>query len=208
MPLTNPLDLITPAFVALRDTLVDAKQRSREQLRSWFTTHVAPLDELMRTIYDDYSTGFGKLSELLESGADPEEAVALLKDLRLVHVRDRKDVDAIATEIAEARRRRLFRRGLGMDFYQLFLAVQSFTVAASPEDHLSFYTDFIKRFQQLIEDKVSPFDSSQYAGSIVSPRGNAVLDVIDRLDLCRQELMPDAWSKYSHAYQRVSLACV
>jgi hypothetical protein len=202
----NPLDLITPAFIALRDTIIGARKTSKEELRTWFMVHVEPIDALMREIYDDYASGFETVIDLLTSGAEPARAVQLLKTLRLEKVRDRQDVVATGEALADARRRRLLHRGLGQDFYSLFTAIDRFTVAAQPEAHLSYYTSFIESFEKIVAAGQDPKDPSLYP--ISSPRNDPVADAISRIDNCRQVLMPNAWGEYTKAYQRVRLACV
>jgi hypothetical protein len=204
--MTNPLDSIVAAFIALRDTILGIRKTSKEELRAWFTTHVEPLHELMRGIYDDYSAGFGELAAMLRAETDPIKAIELLKDLRLEKVRDRAEVRATSNELANARRRRVLKRGLGLDFYSLFTAVNDFSTAADPEQHLSFYSSFIDSFEDIMRRGDDPWNPGLYP--ISSPREDPRLEVIDRLDKCRQSLMPLAWENYTAAYQRVRLQCV
>jgi hypothetical protein len=204
--MNNPIDSIVAAFVALRDTILGVRKTSKEDLRAWFITHVEPLHELMRGIYDDYSAGFGELADMLRAETDPVKAIELLKDLRLEKVRDRVEVGAISSELANARRRRILKRGLGLDFYSLFAAVDEFSTAAAPEQHLSFYSAFIGSFEDIMRRGDNPWNPDLYP--ISSPRKDPRLDVINRLDYCRQSLMPSAWAKYTAAYQRVRLHCV
>jgi hypothetical protein len=202
----NPLDLITPAFVALRDTVIGARKTSKEELRTWFVVHVEPIDLLMREIYDNYAAGFETVIDLLTSGAEPAHAVQLLKTLRLEKVRDRQDVVATGEALADARRRRVLRRGLGQDFYKLYLAIDNFTVAAQPEAHLSYYTAFIENFESIVAAGKDPKDPSFYP--ISSPRNDPVADAISRIENCRHVLMPDAWGLYTKAYKSVRMACM
>lgn len=204
--MTDPIELIVSAFIALRDTILGIRKTSKEELRAWFMTHVEPLDELMRGIYDDYSAGFGILAATLRAGADSAQAIELLKTLRLNKVRDRAEIGVTAGELANARRRRLLGRGLGEDFYKLFVAVDSFSAAARPEDHLSFYSAFIDSFESIIRSGGDPWNHDLYG--IAAANDDPIGAVISRLDYCRQSLMPSAWTEYTAAYQGVRVQCV
>jgi hypothetical protein len=202
----DPTVLIIPAFTALRDTILNIRKSNKEELRNWFAAHVEPLDELMRKIYDDYSLGFTDLAGKLRSRADPAQAVELIKNLRLTGVRDRTEVVAVARELANARRGRKLS-GLGKDFYDLFSAVESFSVAARPENGLSYYSSFISEFVLRTNMGADPYVPDGYGISTANDR-DPIYAVADLLDRCRQTLMPEAWGKYVAAYQRVRLQCV
>lgn len=204
MGLIDPVEMAISAFTAMRDTILGARTAKKEERRAWFANHVEPLDKLMRSIYDDYSAGFRELTKKLREEKDPNRAIELLKDLRLKRVRSRKEVIAIAQELAHAKKRRLLGRGLGEDFYALFLAVDQFSTAAQPEQGLTYFSSFISSFEDILRRGGNPYNRDLYPISA----NDAIAAVITRIDYCRQTLMPEAWATYTAAYQRVRLQSV
>jgi hypothetical protein len=179
-------------------------EKRRERRAAFYDTEIAPIHESMKAIHQDYMAAFTELLELLEAGSTIPRTVELLKKKRLVYVTKRQDLVAYAAAIKDLRRRGYLRNREMAALHNYAECIQEYFLGASPVDkRVSWYTRFIEEFELWIRLDVSPFSLSGF--KTITSNGSPVSLVQRAYVEALHHDMPQAWRKYSEAFQHLGL---
>jgi hypothetical protein len=179
-------------------------EKRRERRLEFFDSEIAPINDSMKAIHQDYMSAFTELLELLQTGSPISRTVELLKKKRLVLVTARQDMKAYRTSIGDLKKRSYLRHRELAALHDFAESIREYFQGASPVDmRVSWYDRFIDEFESLINRGVSPFGLNQFA-SIASGSPPVALVTSAYAEAVHHDL-PEAWRKYSETFQQLRL---
>jgi hypothetical protein len=180
----------------------------------WFQVHVAPVDETMHKIYDDYSFGFSEAAKTLRSSRDLDRsheldrAISLLNDFRRHKMSSRLDVRIVAEVLAKERARSPFSVEVQERFKGLLDAVEGFIFGADQTLYgptATWYSYYIEEFENIMNRGENPMVRSNYGiGGDHDLRGPLAIVLANVAD----QRIPAKWRDYMESFTQLKLSCL
>ena len=186
-------------FVLDRASVPAAKRKQ------WFEEHVQPSYEQLRAIDEDYSKQFSSALDLLRKGTNLQAVVEVLKRDRPNLLLKRQEVRENLLALRNFRLEKKRKPKFVILFYDYVSAVDEYLNAASPLPRATWYSYFIDRFSEIVEQGNNPLDDA-YPGCAQGQ--NAPNLAIEQLEAAVQRYMPEAMQKVQARYAALRAECL
>lgn len=192
-------------LVAAIRFLLDRTSLPASKRRQWFEDHIEPSYQQLCAIHEDYSKQFSNALDLLRKGRNLEEVVEVLKRDRPNLLLKRHEVRESLLALRNFRLEKKRKPKIVILFYDYVSSVDEYLNAASPLPRETWYSYFIDRFSEIVQQGKDPltYDYPGCAQGKDAPRL-----AMEQLEAAVQKYMPAAMQKIQANYATLRTECL
>jgi hypothetical protein len=192
-------------LIAAIKFLIDQTTIPAAKRKQWFEDHIEPSYKQLCAIHKDYSKQFSNALNLLTKGTNLEEVVEVLKRDRPNLLLKRQEVRESLLALRNYRLEKKRKPKVVILFYDYVSSVDEYLNAASPLPRGTWYSYFIDRFSEIVQQGKNPL-SYDYPGCAQGRRAPNLAK--EQLEAAVQKYMPEAMRQVQANYAKLRTECL